>query len=189
MAGDEREKFELLCKELARNTSIKCINIYYDLFDGYGYTALIPFLENNTLERLSIEDDDNTMYDSSTLLLASALAKKFSSLQEFSIQVRTIEDETLQDVLEGLSGHHGLKMLELREVNDVGRQRFSGVASFLRNPKSCLSKLSITGNGGIDDHGLVALAVALAGNGTLKDAKPSCQNRGNFPEGLFVTLG
>ena len=167
--------------------SLTAISIdYFDADDSYFKS--INWKENgccisdNThLKELSIDNSCSTHYGfagkrGAKLPTKEQLQYFFSSIHEnqsievFDITSVSIDDEFGGWVIEGLSGHHSLKKLEIGcyfHTVKLGSIVCSALGQVLNHPESKLKTLNLR-SCDLDDNGLDTLCAALMGNKKVK---------------------
>eukprot|EP00579_Thalassiosira_antarctica_P030532 CAMPEP_0202030048 /NCGR_PEP_ID=MMETSP0905-20130828/64294_1 /ASSEMBLY_ACC=CAM_ASM_000554 /TAXON_ID=420261 /ORGANISM="Thalassiosira antarctica, Strain CCMP982" /LENGTH=476 /DNA_ID=CAMNT_0048593833 /DNA_START=1937 /DNA_END=3367 /DNA_ORIENTATION=+ len=166
--GVAKEDVEKFFRGVANNRSIQKLRLYdCNLFGGELFSILIPFFKSNrnfecleisccVLERDGID------------LLASVLVE-FDSLKEFEFS--SYGDE-LQEHIQALAGHSGLKKLILRG-NSVSNLKITiagwrTIFAFLQSPHSLLEILDLSMSG-INDEVVNSLTNALVNNNKLRE--------------------
>jgi hypothetical protein len=167
---------------LARNRSIKSLDIIFDAESSDMFPLMAPFfMNNNSLETLEITREGRWV-DGCLSKIAFALGQ-FNSLITFSLMgdnsksIISEGQDVSRELIEALAGHAGLNCLSLKNV-PIRQDSCVTLADLLRNPQVSLESLKLFRTD-INDEGADILSSGLIRNHTLTDFDI---NRNGFTE-------
>lgn len=165
-----RDSWVAIANMLEENQSLERVSFFnFKGLDDDGAKALARALEHNdTLQALSLENDDDSVSKHGNIALAKMLQEN-STLVCLCFSSKGLNDDACVAFAGALEQNGTLRELELGTYHGgkVGNRGVSAIANML--PRNhVLEKLCMCCQQGLDDSGAIAIATALEQNNTLK---------------------
>lgn len=171
--GEEltRDGWVAIAHLLEKNDTLEKFSLFdFKGMDDDGARALSNALtQNQTLQSLSVENDDDCVSKHGNIVIAQMLQQN-AALRCFCFSSRGLSDDVFVAYAEALETNRSLVELELGTYGGGGKVSNRGVTAManMLPHNNALEKLCMCCQQGLDDNGAIAIASALQHNNTLK---------------------